>query len=478
MEYDFPYVELLRILSYLDGFSLLQAAQVNKDWNAIASSDILWKKLCVKRWLFGEDVTPQLLGTETWKQFFHYKTWQEHAKSRAKPEDFTYKEIYTKTSGFWDHACYLSGRGLIRNPQDRSVVCIINSDAEISTWDIYKGIIISKMSKYGTYIKMLTTLPEMQIVVTVDIVQTIKLWDCHNTEALAAYRLFFPCQSLEAVFTKDGPIVLAGDTIGDLYIFRIPDLHLISKVHAFQSSIEELYCSPQKKWVFLSMKHHQCVLPRVYFLDSLLRTSEFSAPVSTILSFSLYQGACWTPRREDRITLMSRKAFQNVTQFATFDMELEEIGNQLTVKGHLVASFELPHLVESFQFQGYLYSPEWMGVNDKNMIVCSTKYSVLVFSMEGYNLQRFHHYPQEIVGLSADPVYVIVTFIDGSLDVYAWEERSLLLRRCYQLPNRRRFWKRPCSYNKTLCDDVSIIQLMTNGPTSNYLMAYTLNICS
>nr|XP_034340298.1 F-box/WD repeat-containing protein 15-like [Arvicanthis niloticus] len=101
MEFDFPYVELLRILSYLVGISLLQAAQVNKDWNAIASSDILWKKLCVKRWHFCEDVTPQLLGTKTWKQFSHYKIWQEHTKSRVKPEDFTYKEIYTEITVYF-----------------------------------------------------------------------------------------------------------------------------------------------------------------------------------------------------------------------------------------------------------------------------------------------------------------------------------------------------------------------------------------
>lgn len=41
-------------------------------------------------------VTLQLLGTETWKQFFVDQTWQEHTKSRAKPEDFTYKEIYVE----------------------------------------------------------------------------------------------------------------------------------------------------------------------------------------------------------------------------------------------------------------------------------------------------------------------------------------------------------------------------------------------
>nr|XP_034380906.1 F-box/WD repeat-containing protein 15-like isoform X3 [Arvicanthis niloticus] len=467
MEFSLPSLPLLKIFSYLDAFSLLQAAQVNKDWNTIASSDILWKKLCVKRWHFCEDVTPQLLGTETWKQFFVYRTWQEHSKSRAKLKDFTYKKIRTKTSGIRGYACYLSGSGLTRNLQDRSVVCMVNSKAQISTWDIHKGVMTWVSPEQPTYIKMLTTLPEMHIAVTVDVHQTIKLWDCHSREPLSTNRLLFPCESLKAVFTKDGPIVLAGDTDGDLYIFKIPELNLISKVHVFQYGINQLYCSPQRKWVFVSKKHPH-ISPQVYFLSSLLRTSEFSAPLSTILSFSSCQRACWTPRREDRITLMARRGPKQFTKFATFDMKLEEIGNQLTVKGHLVANFSL---------EGYEGRPEWMGVSDKNVIVCSTVSSLLLFSMEGNILQRVPYYPLEILRLWVDPVYVIVTFIDGTLDVYAWEERSLLLRKCYRLPNWR-LCSRQCAYNKTLCDNVSIIRMMTNRPAPDYLMAYTLNISS
>ena len=72
---------------------------------------------------------------------------------------------------------------------------------------------------------------------------------------------------------------------------------------------------------------------QVFYMSSLLRTSEFSAPVSTDLKFSLCQRAFWTPRREDRITLMSRKIFSNSTKFDTFDMKLEEIGNKVTIQG-------------------------------------------------------------------------------------------------------------------------------------------------
>ncbi|XP_028640207.1 F-box/WD repeat-containing protein 15-like [Grammomys surdaster] len=370
-------------------------------------------------------------------------------------------------TGIWGSACYLSGRGLTKHREERSVICMMSSKAKISTWDIHEGVMTWESPEQPTYIKMLTTLPEMHIAVTVDIDQTIKLWDCHNRDALATNKLLFPCESLKAVFTKDGPIVLATDTEGHLYIFKIPDLHLISKVRVFPFDIEELYCSPQKKWVFLSKKHPH-ILPKVYLLSSLLRTSEFSAPVSTSFSSSLCQRAFWTPRREDRITLMARCGSKKVTNFATFDMKLEEMGNQIIVKGYLVASFE---------FQDFEDSPEWMGVSNKNVIVCSTLSSLLLFSMEGCHLQRFQYYTEEILSLWVDPVYVIVTFIVGSFEVYTWEERSLLLRRCYRLPNRRR-WAVPCIYEETSCDDVSIIRLMINGHIPNFLMAYTLSIGS
>ena len=61
------------------------------------------------------------------------------------------------------------------------------------------------------YIQLLTTLPEMHIAVTVDVKATIKLWDCKSRDPLAMNNLVSPCQSLKAVDTQDGPIVLESD---------------------------------------------------------------------------------------------------------------------------------------------------------------------------------------------------------------------------------------------------------------------------
>jgi F-box/WD-40 domain protein 12/13/14/15/16/17/19 len=70
---------------------------------------------------------------------------------------------------------------------------------------------VSPVQQVG--IKLLTTLPEMHIAVTVDIQSTIKLWDCQNSEALATSNLESPCKLLKAVFTKDGPMVLVSDPL-------------------------------------------------------------------------------------------------------------------------------------------------------------------------------------------------------------------------------------------------------------------------
>ncbi|XP_021044941.1 F-box/WD repeat-containing protein 15-like [Mus pahari] len=466
MAIHLPSLPLMKILSYLDAYSLLQVAQVNKNWNALASSDVLWRNLCQKRWLYCDMVTLKLLGKETWKQFFMYRTWQEHAKSRAKPEDFTYKEIPLEC-GLYGYACYISGCGITRNGQVKSVVCMMSSKNRISTWDIHKSVITWVSPVQPASIKLLTTLPEMHIAVTVDIRSIIKLWDCHNRKALATNNLESPCKSLKAVISKDGPIVLAGDTLCSLYIFRIPDLYLISTVKVLPYGFDEITCSPQKKWVLLSKKHPR-ILPKVFYMNSLLRTSEFSDPVSTILEFSLCQRAFWTPRREDRITLMSRSDLPKITKFETFDMKLEEIGNKVTVQGNLIAGFLLPY---------HKGSPNWIGVSDKDVIVCSTEFSLLLFTKKGVHLQTFQYCPEMIMRLCVDPVHVIVTCNDASLDVYAWEERSPLLRKCYRLQNRR--YLPPEGFiNKTLCDDVSIVQLMIDGHSPCSLIVYALNRCS
>ncbi|XP_040595850.1 F-box/WD repeat-containing protein 12 [Mesocricetus auratus] len=465
MEIHLPNVPMLNIFSHLDAFSLLQAAQVNKTWNEVASSDFLWRKLCLKRWFFPH-MPRKCWHEQTWKQFFLCQTRQEHSMSRARPEDFVYKEMFGDF-GVQGYMSYLSKSGLTMNPEEKSVVCAVTSKTRLTAWDIGEGSMIWVSPQQPTFILKLATLPEMHLVITVDLDATIKVWNCRDMDALATNNMLSPCRSLKAVVTRDGPIILAGAISGDLYTYRLPDLLLISTVHALEVPINQLYCSPHVKWVFLNKKEPH-VLPKVFFTDSLLRPAEYPTPVLCVISFTLCVRAFWTPRREDRITLMYQRGAYRTAGFVTFDLEMERTEDKIIVEARVIASFKLSHHMES---------PEWMGVSDKNVIVCSSGSSLLVYSMAGLQLQRFQDYPGEIMKLLVNPVYVIVTFIDGCLEVYKWEERSHYLTKCYRLQNVRHLGKQSV-VPKTLCDNGSIARVVTKSAHCCFLVAYVLKLCS
>ncbi|XP_042521841.1 F-box/WD repeat-containing protein 12 [Dipodomys spectabilis] len=146
---DFPDVVLSEIFSYLDAVYLLQASQVNKTWNSLASSDSLWRKLCLKKWRYsGSLCEPRNL---TWKKFF-----------------------------------------LERTKQERQAV-IWSSPAQDSI------------------IEKLATVPQLGLAITVDSSSKVKVWNCRDPDALATRVLPASCGycgGVAAFLTKDGPILL------------------------------------------------------------------------------------------------------------------------------------------------------------------------------------------------------------------------------------------------------------------------------
>ena len=61
--------------------------------------------------------------------------------------------------------------------------------------------------------------------------------------------------------------------------------------------------------------------------------------------------------------------------------------------------FGTGHLIARFSLKDYKERPEWMGVSDKDVIVCSTLSCLLLFSMNGFRLQSFQYGPEEILSL-------------------------------------------------------------------------------
>jgi F-box/WD-40 domain protein 12/13/14/15/16/17/19 len=57
-------------------------------------------------------------------------------------------------------------------------------------------------------------------------------------------------------------------------------------------------------------------------------------------------------------------------------------------------------LIASFELQCHKVNPQRFGVSDKNVIVCSTESSLLLFDINGLRLKTFQYCPEMIVKLS------------------------------------------------------------------------------
>uniref|UniRef100_UPI00403864FF F-box/WD repeat-containing protein 12 n=1 Tax=Callospermophilus lateralis TaxID=76772 RepID=UPI00403864FF len=248
MEIELPDVPLVKIFSYLYALSLLQASQVSKSWNCVAESDLLWRRMCLKKWHFC-NFTYEHLGTQTWKQLFLHQTKQERQMACAQPEDFIYKE-----------AAGNLGSRFTLDEQGKSIICIVSSIRKLYTWDVQEGTMIRSSPVQQFNITNLETLPQMHLAITADMEKTIKVWNCRDRDPLATCAMAQICFSL-AFLTKDGPFLMVGDSDGNIHTFTIPELRDISEVHAFQYSIDILHCSPDKKWVFAPHQIASFLLP-------------------------------------------------------------------------------------------------------------------------------------------------------------------------------------------------------------------------
>uniref|UniRef100_A0A8D2JKX0 F-box domain-containing protein n=1 Tax=Sciurus vulgaris TaxID=55149 RepID=A0A8D2JKX0_SCIVU len=393
MEMQLPDVPMVKIFSYLDAFSLLQASKVNKNWNKIAESDFLWRRLCLKKWRFC-NFTYERLGTQTWKQLFLHQTKQERRMACAQSEDFIYKEA-AENLGFG--TAYLSGSGITVDGQGKSIICIVSSTCKLYTWDVQE----------------------------------------------------------------------VGDSDGNIHTFTMPELRDISKVHAFQYSVDLLLCSPDKKWVF-ACGIHQHILPKVFFTECLLRPSEYSTPLYFTVPFASCYRGCWTPRRENRITLMYRRGSQKKTGFTTFDLTAESPWGRKDIQAHQIASFLLPVHIDS---------PNWMGVGDGSIIVFESGSYLFLFTVNGLMLQRFEGHQSTISNIWVDSLHVLAASVDGSIHVYMWEEGGHYpyLKRCCHLEYMGSSLTPSCQVSRAICDNVSIVRVVSRVHESNILVMYALN---
>ncbi|XP_076984738.1 F-box/WD repeat-containing protein 12 [Tamandua tetradactyla] len=451
MEIELPDLPLLRVFSFLDPFSLLKASQVNKHWNNIAANDDLWRKLYMNRWNV-YNLSYECLGSWTWKQFVLQQIRQEYRMALAQPEDFNYREV-SGNLGILGPMAYLSGSSPRMDGPGRSVICIVSSKRILYTWDVQGGTMIWSSPVQRSNISHVATLPQMHLAFTVDLEGTVKVWNCQDKDALAAFPVSKACFSLETCLTKDGPFLMVGNSEGDIYTLTVPGLSYISKVNAFNYSVDRLVISPEKKWVFVSGSH-QHVLPKVSV---------------AVYGLTLKGGACWAPKKKNRLTVMFRRGSNKKTGFTTFDVTTEKIRGKTVVKANQIASFLLPVHMEP---------PVWMGVHDGQMIVFESGSHLFLFTINGLLLQQFEDHQRTISDLQVNSIHVLTISMDDSLHMYMWNEDGHYpyLKNCCHLDFVSSDQTPSCYVSRGICDNMSIVCLVSRSRESSILVIYSLNV--
>ncbi|XP_004615203.2 F-box/WD repeat-containing protein 12 [Sorex araneus] len=464
MEIQLPEVPLLRIFSFLDVISLLQVSKVNKSWKKVAETESLWRNLCLKKWSFCNFT--QLQGTQTWKNFFLHLTRQERQMALAEPQDFNVKVTKDKI-GVIGAMAYLSGNGHTEDAQEKSILCTLSSKCILYAWDVQEGVVIWESPVQRTRLLNLATLPQMHLVFTVDMEGKIKMWNCWDKEDLATLSMPNPCFSLETCVTVEGSFLMVGSIKGEIYTLTVPELREVSKIKAFEYSVDFLNFSPDNKWLF-ACGSHQVTLPTVFLTEYLLNPAGNHVPATLSVPSSSCCTNSWAPRRPNRIIVMFRKGFVNATGFITFDITAERTEGNIVVTASQIASFRLP---------AHMEIPTWMGVSDGNTIAFESGPFLFLFSIRGLQIQQFEHHQRNIVCLWADSVHVLTAGMDDSLHMYMWEEgdRSPYLKSCFHLQYRDALGSAPnCYLSKAICDNRSIVYVVSKIRESSMLLMYSL----
>ncbi|XP_054576032.1 F-box/WD repeat-containing protein 12-like [Eptesicus fuscus] len=461
MEIQLPEVPMLHIFSFLDAASLLQVGQVSKYWKNIADEEHLWRNLCQRRW----SISWEGLQVPSWKQLFLTHARRERCMMRAKPQDFAYKES-TDTLGLLRPLAYLSGSGPSMGEQ-KSVICTVSSKCMLCAWDVQEGLMIWSSPTQPTGIKRLATLPQRSLAFTLDGQETIKVWNCRDVNPLATLTMRTICSSMEVFLTDDRPVLMIGDSEGDIHTLTVPELKSVSRVNAFEHRVVYLHCSPNRKWIFASGTH-QFILPKVFFAECLLRPSVGMDPLFVTLLLTFCTRACWALKCANRLTIMFRKEFFRRTAFVTFDMTAESPGGSTAIQAHQIASFMLADNMDA---------PECMGVCDGTTIVFESGRYLFLVTIHGHLLQKFDHHQNVICYIWMDPLHVLTTSMDNYLHLYMWEEGDChpRLQSCCHLEQKKDDKRPNCAFPIAICDNTSIVCVVSKRGQASFLVMYSLN---
>ncbi|XP_072454339.1 F-box/WD repeat-containing protein 12 isoform X5 [Notamacropus eugenii] len=462
-----PLDGLLHVFSFLEEPDLLRAAQVDKVWNEAAECAFLWRRLSLSRWTFC-NISQASKGAQTWKQYYLHRSQLEYQMARGKPsQDFTCKVISGHEEKI-EGMAYLSAIEHRFDRQEKSVVCTVSADCTVRAWNVQEGTEIWSSSVQPAPLRRLLTIPERQLVITMDGQGTIKVWDGKTGKEQATFITPSTWCNLVLCGVPESPFLTVAVREGVLHTFTIPCLKEVSRVTAFQNChIDLLCCSPDKNWLLVDSTETPDVSLKVFHTDSLTRPSE-DKPLSDSLPVGECWNVTWAPKKAARLIVLHEDRRTRNLSVTTFDISSKRSKNKVEIlEAQEVASFILPKSVRK---------PHILESHGTDIILLGCGSELTVFSMTGDLLASFQDHHQTITSIWVDSFRVVTSSQDISLRVYTWkrEKNTVVLKSCYHLLGGSHRWS--SEFTDVACDNVSIVAVESRKCGKSILRAYSFNL--
>ncbi|XP_031812598.1 F-box/WD repeat-containing protein 12 isoform X2 [Sarcophilus harrisii] len=435
-------------------------------WNEAAESAFLWRSLSLSRWTFC-NISQSSKGPQTWKQYYLQRSQVEHQMARGRPsQDFTCKAI-SGHEGKIDGIAYLSAGEHTFDGQKKSVVCTVSTDCTVRAWNVQEGTQIWSSPIQRAPLRSILTIPERQLVITVDGQGTVKVWDGQTGKEQATFVTSSSCCNLVLCEGPEGPFLTVAITEGVLYTLTVPCLKEVSQVTAFQNChIDLLRCSQDKNWILVGSTKNPDVLVKVFHTDSLIRPSQ-DKPLSTSLPVGGCRNASWAPKEAGRLIVLHQDRRTRNLSITTFDITSKRSKNKMEILAQQVASFTLPESIRT---------PHILESHGTDIILLGCGSELTIFSMTGNLLASFLDHHQTITSIWVDSFRVVTSSQDISLRVYTWkrEKNTVVLKSCYHLLGGSHRWS--SGFTDVVCDNVSIVAVESRKCGMNILKAYLFNL--
>ncbi|XP_072454337.1 F-box/WD repeat-containing protein 12 isoform X4 [Notamacropus eugenii] len=388
--------------------------------------------------------------------------------ARGKPsQDFTCKVISGHEEKI-EGMAYLSAIEHRFDRQEKSVVCTVSADCTVRAWNVQEGTEIWSSSVQPAPLRRLLTIPERQLVITMDGQGTIKVWDGKTGKEQATFITPSTWCNLVLCGVPESPFLTVAVREGVLHTFTIPCLKEVSRVTAFQNChIDLLCCSPDKNWLLVDSTETPDVSLKVFHTDSLTRPSE-DKPLSDSLPVGECWNVTWAPKKAARLIVLHEDRRTRNLSVTTFDISSKRSKNKVEIlEAQEVASFILPKSVRK---------PHILESHGTDIILLGCGSELTVFSMTGDLLASFQDHHQTITSIWVDSFRVVTSSQDISLRVYTWkrEKNTVVLKSCYHLLGGSHRWS--SEFTDVACDNVSIVAVESRKCGKSILRAYSFNL--